>query len=117
MKKFNREAAITERDQALSILDSDLNRLASLYERCYQKKGKGALLVFASVIIKGVFPSKIEYRTKKQILKIFGDPASQKELGEMIDGYDPRNKGIMTLVTSHSNASFFVTFKFGRRED
>lgn len=67
--------------------------------------------------VKGVFPNKIEYRTKKQILKIFGDPASQKELGEMIDGYDPKNEGIMTLITSHSNATFFVTFKFGKGED
>ncbi|MFP4349998.1 MAG: hypothetical protein ACOCWY_05335 [Thermodesulfobacteriota bacterium] len=114
MKKFNREAAISERDQALSILDSNLNRLASLYEKCYQSKGKGALLVYASIIIKGVFPDKIEYRTKKQILKIFDDPASQKQLREMIDGYDPKTKGIMTLITSHSNATFFVTFKFGK---
>jgi hypothetical protein len=51
MKKFNRAAAITERDQALSILDSSLNRLASVYQRCYQSKGKGALLVYASIII------------------------------------------------------------------
>jgi len=117
MKKFNREAAISERDEALSILDSNLTRLSSLYEKCYQAKGKGVLLVFASSIIKGVFPSKINYRTQKQILKIFDDPASQKELGQLIDGYDPKNKGIMNLITSHSNATFFVTFKFGKGED
>lgn len=117
MKKYNREAAISERHEALSILDSNSDRLSSLYERCYQSKGKGALLVYAGIIIKGFFPSKIEYRTKKQILKIFDDPAAKNQLGEMIDGYDHRSKGIMTLVTSHSNASFFVTFKFGEGGD
>ncbi len=73
--------------------------------------GRGALLVYASNVIERGVPSKIDYRTKKEILQVFDAASSQAQLKQMIDDYDQKNEGIMTLITSYSNATFFVTFK------
>jgi len=43
------------------------------------------------------------------MLEIFDNPDSKSRLADMIDNYDPKNEGIMTLITSYSNATFFVT--------
>ena len=104
-------SAINERDHALSIFDSILIRLSKLYKACYLSMGRGALLVYAQDIIDTGFSSKKDYRTKEEMLDIFDMPDSQASLGEMIDNYNPKKEGIMTLITSHSNATFFVTFK------
>jgi hypothetical protein len=68
-------------------------------------------LVYAKDVISVGIPSKNDYRTKKAMLDIFDTPSSQSELAEMMDNYDPKKEGIMTLITSYSNATFFVTFK------
>ncbi len=105
-------SAFSERDQALSILDLKLDKLSKVYEECYLSKGKGALLVYADRIIKGKIPGSIDYNTKEDILFVFDSPASQPVLREMLENYDAKTEGIMTLITSYSNASFFVTVKF-----
>ncbi len=73
--------------------------------------GRGALLVYASDVIERGVPKEHDYRTKKEILDIFDAPSSRAELEDMIDNYDQKNEGIMTLITNYSNATFFVTFK------
>jgi len=73
--------------------------------------GRGALLVYAQDVIEKRIPSKMNYRTKKEMLDIFDTPSSQSSLSEMIENYEPKNEVIMTLITSFSNATFFVTFK------
>jgi len=73
--------------------------------------GRGAMLIYASNVIDGGFPSKYDYRKKEEILDLFDVPHSHAELEEMIDKYDYKNEGIMTLITSYSNATFFVTVK------
>ena len=104
-------SAISQRDKALSILDSNLTKLSKLYKECYLSMRRGAFLVYASDVIKRGMPSEIDYRTKEEILDIFDAPSSHAELEQMIDTYDPKTEGIMTLITSYSNATFFLTFK------
>ena len=104
---------IEERDQALSILNSKLRKLSTLYKECYLSQGRGALLVYTQNIIgRKTMPTWADYRTKKEMLDIFDTPKSQTELGELIDNYDQRKNGVMLLITSYSNATFFVTFNF-----
>ena len=104
-------SAIDERDRALSILDSGLIKLSKLYKECYLSTGRGALLVYSQDTISGGFPSKVDYRTKEEMLDIFDDLSSQSSLVEIIDNYDPNKEGIMALITTYSKATFFVTFK------
>ena len=104
-------SAITQRDQALSILDTNLTQLSKLYKECYRSMGRGALLVYASDVIERGFPNKHDYRTKKEILDVFDAPTSRAQLKKMIDNYDQENEGIMTLITSYSNATYFTTVK------
>jgi hypothetical protein len=101
--------AENERDQALSILDSNLNNLSKLYKECYLSMGKGALLVYAQDVIDEKIPNRFNYRTKEELLDVFDSPISQTSLFEMVDNYNPKNEGIMSLITSYSNATYFVT--------
>jgi len=73
--------------------------------------GRGAMLVYASDVIEGRLLSKYDYRNKEEVLDVFDTPTSHAELEEMIDKYDHKNEGIMTLITSYSNATFFITVK------
>jgi len=104
-------SAIKQRDKALSILDSKLAELSKIYKECFLAMGRGAMLIYASSIIEGTFPCKYDYRKKEEILDVFDAPTSHAELEEMIDKYDYKNEGIMTLITNYSNATFFVTVK------
>ena len=100
-----------ERDQALSVLDLSLRELSIMYKECYLSVGKGALMLYASDIINNKIPSEADYRSKKEILFIFDDAKSKASLSELVDSYDPRAEGVLVLITSYSNASFFVTVK------
>ena len=104
-------SAITQRDKALSVLDSNLAQLSTLYKECFLAMGRGAMLIYASDIIEGRLPNKHNYRKKEEILDVFDTSTSHAELERMIDNYDHKHEGIMTLVTSYSNATFFVTVK------
>ena len=102
-------SAINERDDALSNLNPNLSHLSKLYRQCYLSMGKGALLIYAKDVIANRLPSKIDYTTKEELLDIFDSPTSQGKLINMVDNYNPRTEGILILITSHSNATFFVT--------
>ena len=78
-------SANSQRDQALSILESNLTKLTKLYNECYRSMKRGALLVYARDIIKMGMPSEIDYRSKKEILEVFDAPNSRAELKQMID--------------------------------
>ena len=104
-------SAINQRDKALSVLDPKLAQLSKLYKECFLSMGRGALLVYASDVIEKRLPAKHDYRTKEEILDIFDAPAPHNKLEKMIDKYDYKNEGIMTLITSHSNATYFVIVK------
>lgn len=104
-------SAISQRDTALSVLDSNLDQLSKLYKECFLAMGRGALLVYASAVIEGQLPNIHDYRNKQEILDVFDSPGSHAELEEMIGKYAPKDEGIMTLITNHSNATYFVTVK------
>ena len=108
---INNMSAINQRDNALSVFDSNLPQLSKLYKECFLAMGRGAMLVYASDVIEGRLPQNHNYRKKEEILEVFDAPTSHDELEEMIDKYDYKNEGIMTLITSYSNATFFVTIK------
>ena len=103
--------ATSQRDKALSVLDSNLTQLSKLYKECYLSMGRGALLVYASDVIEKGLPVKHDYRTKEEILDVFDSPYSHAKLEKMIDDYDQKNEGIMTLITNYSNGTFFVTVR------
>lgn len=105
-------SAITQSDQAIAILSENLKPLSRLYKECYLSMGRGAMLVYARDVIANRLPSQGNFRTAKEILEVFDAPASHAELKQMIADYDPKKEGIMTLITDHANATFFVTFKF-----
>lgn len=104
-------SAETQRDQAITILDSNLIKLSTLYKRCYLSMGRGALLVYASDVIERGVPTKINYRIKDEILDAFDTPSSHAKMTEMIDNYDQKTEGIMALITSCLNATYFITIK------
>ncbi len=88
MELSSNMSAITQRDQALSILDSNIPLLSELYEECCLSMGRGALLVYARNIIERGLPKKYDYRTKEEILDIFEAPSSRTQLEKMINNYD-----------------------------
>jgi len=112
MKSQNDMSSDNERDQALTILDANISRLILIYKECYLSMGRGALLVYSQDILSGKLPNKIDYRPKTDMLEVFDDPNSQAKLGGMINHYNMKTEGVMALITSQSNATFFVTCKF-----
>ena len=111
MELSDNMSAITQRDQALSILDSELTLLSKLYKECYLSMGRGALLVYAKDVIERGLPNEHDYRTEEEVLDVFDAPTSHDQLEGMINNYDQKNEGILVLITSFSNATYFVTVK------
>ena len=103
--------AADEKDMALSTLNGNLIALSKTYKECFLAMGKGGLLVYAQDLLNGEIPGKHHYRAKQELLDLFDQPASHNQLGDMIDNYDPKKEGIMVLITSHANATYFVTCK------
>ena len=66
-------------------------------------------MVYARDVINSDAPTIHDYRTKKDILEVFDNPSIQKELSKMIDDYEQKKEGIMTLITDASNATYFIT--------
>ena len=102
-------SATAEREKALSMLNANLKALSRVYKECFLSMGKGVLLIYAEDIINGRMLGKGNYRTSAEILEIFDKPDSRTHLASMIENYEPKEEGIMTLITSDSNATFFVT--------
>ena len=105
-------SAIDERERALSILALSLISLSKLYKECYLLLGRGALLVDTRDIIDGKTLTGANYRTRGEMLDIFDEPSSRSTLARLIDNYDQKMEGVIALITSCSNATFFVTVKF-----
>lgn len=103
--------AADERDMALSKLNGDLIAWSKTYKECFLEMGKGVLLVYAQDILSGKKPGKHHYRTKQELLELFDQPVSHNKLGNLIDNYDPKREGILVVITSHANATYFVTCK------
>ncbi len=99
-----------ERENALSILESNIAVVSKLYRECYLKHGRGSLLVYCHSTMAGHLPTTNDYRTKEEILDIFDNPKSKKSLANLINVYQPNSEGILVLITS-TNATWFATVK------
>ena len=111
MKNLKNMTAASERDMALSKLNGNMKVLGKIFKESFLAMGKGGLLVYALDIINGKIPGKHDYRTKWELLEIFDQAYSQNQLRILIDNYDPKKEGIMALISSDTNATFFVTCK------
>lgn len=69
------------------------------------------MLVYATDVIEKGLPNERNFRTKKEMLELFDAPASKTKLETLINNYDQHTEGILTLITSYSNATYFVTVK------
>ena len=106
------EASLKERDDTLIKLEKQIPRVSNVFRECYLKKGRGALIVYTSLLNIGHKLSDIDYNTKSESLFLFDNKKSRKELSVLIDNYDPKSEGIMVLITeSNANATWFVTVK------
>ena len=45
------------------------------------------------------------------MLALFEEPASPVKLAKMIDEYDSAKEGVIVLITSYSNATYFISVK------
>jgi hypothetical protein len=103
--------AAIERDKALSILGKDLVHLSKLFKECYLAQGRGALLLHTRFILESTIPNISDYRSKKDIVGLFEDEKSRTEIALMVKEYEPKKSGILVLITSQSNATFYITVK------
>jgi len=104
------ESSIQERENTLKILDKHLNFLSGIYRECYLQKGKGAIVLYPFLAENILLLSCIDYNNKDQIIDLFDNRKSREDLSKLIDSYDPKNQGILILITK-SNATWFVTIK------
>ena len=60
-------SAINQRNNALSVLDSNLGQISKIYKECFLAMGRGALLVYAIDVIEGSLPNRHDYRKKQPV--------------------------------------------------
>ncbi len=104
------ESSIQERDNTLKILDKHLNFLSRIYRECYLQKGKGAIVLYPFHVENVPQLSCVDYNTKDESLDFFDNRKSRKDIAALIEDYDPKNQGILILITN-TNATWFVTVK------
>jgi len=105
------EISIQEKENTLKILDKHLTFLSRIYRECYLQKGRGAIVLYPFHVENIPLLSCIDYNNKDQSLDLFDNRKSRKDLSKLIDNYDPKNQGILILITK-SNATWFLTIKF-----
>lgn len=111
------EASPKEKNDTLSKLEKQIVHLSNLFRKCYLKKGRGALIVYTSLLNSGHRLGDIDYNTESESISLFDSKKSRKELSVLIGNYDPGTEGIMVLVTqSDANATWFVTVKLKSRK-
>jgi hypothetical protein len=100
-----------ERDRALAALDPFWPEISMVFRECYLSAGKGALLVYTDPVINGALPTEYDYMTKNDVLEIIDGKDSKASLAALLSKYDPHTEGILVLIASSTNATFFVTVK------
>jgi hypothetical protein len=101
---------VAERERALSILESQMNEVSVLFKRCYLSSGRGVLLLYSQDVKLSNKVTESSYRTEEEALDLFDNEKSKSELKQMIREYEPKEEGILVLITK-SNATWFVTCK------
>lgn len=108
------DTSIQEKETALKLINEHLGSLSITYRECYLQKGRGAIILHPFRVKNIPQLSCIDYSTRDQSLDLFDNKKSRKDLAELIDSYDPKNQGILVLIT-RSNATYFVTVTFKDR--
>ncbi len=103
-----------EREAALALLEPNMFQISRLYRECYLNQGRGGLMLYSDSVIDDHTPASHDYRNTEELVELFDEPFSKQRLTGLIDKYDPKNEGILTLITS-SGATWFVTVKLKRR--
>jgi hypothetical protein len=106
-----------ERDRALAALDPFWPEISLAFRECYLSAGIGALLVYTDPVINGNIPTEDDYLTKNDVLEIIDGKDSKAGLAALLSNYDPGKEGILVLITSATNAPFFVTVKLTSRHN
>jgi hypothetical protein len=106
-----------ERDKALTTLDPFWPEISLVFRECYLSAGIGALLVYTDPVIKGAIPAEDDYLSKNDVLEIIDGKDAKAGLAALLSNYDPGTEGILVLITSSNNATFFVTVKLRSRHN
>lgn len=101
---------VTERERALSILESQMNEISVVFKRCYLSSGRGVLLLYSQDVKLSNKVVDSSYRTENEALDLFDSEKSKIDLKKMVREYEPKKEGILVLITK-SNATWFVTCK------
>lgn len=102
------ESSIQERENTLKKLDKHLSFISKIFRECYFQRRRGAIVLYSFDVDNILQLSCIDYNTKEQSLDLFDSSNSRKDLETLIDNYDPKNQGILILITK-SNTTWFVT--------
>jgi hypothetical protein len=108
---------LEERDKALAALDPSWPEISLVFRECYLSEGIGALLVYTDSVLNGNIPSEYDYMTKNDVLEIIDGVDSKASLAALLSKYDPHTEGILVLIASTDNATFFVTVKLISRHN
>ena len=100
-----------ERDRALAALDPFWPEISLVFRECYLSAGIGAVLVYTDPVINGTLPTEDDYLTRNDVLEIIDGKDSKASLAALLSSYDPHTEGILVLIASSTNATFFVTVK------
>jgi hypothetical protein len=106
-----------ERDKALAALDPFLPEISLVFRECYLSQGIGAVLAYTDPLINGNIPTEDDYMTKNDVLEIIDGKDSKAGLAALLSKYDPHTEGILVLVTSVTNTTFFNTVKLRSRHN
>jgi hypothetical protein len=108
------ETSIQEKETTLKLVNNHIDLLSILYKECYLQKGRGALILYPFHVENVPQLSCIDYNTRDQSLDLFDNKKSRRDIAKLIDSYDPKNQGILILIT-RSDATWFVTIKLKYR--
>src|SRR5512140_945307 len=100
-----------ERDRALTALDPFWPEISLVFRECYLSAGIGALLVYTDPVSNGAVPGEDDYLTRNDVLEIIDGKDSKAGLAALLSSYDPHTEGILVLITSAADATFFHTVK------
>ena len=86
------KASIKQRDDEIAKLEEQIYEISNVFKECFFKKGRGALIVYTSLINSGHKLSHIDYNTKSQSIDLFDNKNSRQDLRRLIDNYDLKLK-------------------------
>ncbi len=103
-----------ETNIAIKSLEDNIFQLSKLFRECYLEHGRGAFILYADTLKKGILPFAEQYNTKEDAVDLFDDANSRVSLSNIIEKYNQKSEGVIVLITS-SNAARFITIKLGSR--